>query len=97
MDALTIFDQNHKVKYHLVHSEAETVKNEVYGGVVTLDLVISSILLPLRNHGWILKKIDFSPHLSLSSSSHGKGGCCNSSGCDLWIWLVFVIYGFGLC
>ena len=47
MDALTIFDQNHKVKYHLVHSEVETVKNEVYGGVVTLDLVISSTLLPL--------------------------------------------------
>ena len=52
MDALTIFDQNHKVKYHLVHSEAKTVKNEVYGGTVTLDLVISSILSPLLNHGW---------------------------------------------
>ena len=52
MDALTIFDQNHKVKYHLVHNEAEIVKNEVDGGAVTLDLVISSILLPLLNHGW---------------------------------------------
>ena len=49
---LTIFDQNHKVKYHLVHDEAKTVKNEVHGGAVTLDLVISSILLPLLNHGW---------------------------------------------
>ena len=42
----------------------------------------------------ISKKIDFLPHLSLTPSwSHGKGGCCNGSGCDLWVWPVFVIYG----
>ena len=36
-----------KAMYHLVHDGVEIVKNEVYGGVVTLNLDIPSILLPL--------------------------------------------------
>ena len=56
MDALTIFVQNHKVKYNLVHSEVETVKNEVYGGAVTLDLVIQAFFFLYLIMGGVSKK-----------------------------------------
>ena len=53
-----------------------------------------------RANLWAQESINkLNSHLiSLSLSlSLGKGGCCNGSGCDLWVWLVFVIYEFGLC
>ena len=51
-----------------------------------------------RNHAnlWANESVENWILISLSLSL-GKGGCCKGSGCDLWVWLVFVIYRFGLC